>query len=161
MLRCHINVDCQCQVSFAVVEILQCQMNVDCQVSSAVFGCRSVTQVTVKYPVYDIIIEQCSFFEAPYLTPLPLHHRITFKLCTLMHGIHHGHCPKYMKEMVLPVSTLPDRERLRSPATQNYDIRRVKLKFGERAFAVAAPKAWNSLPDSLKQTNDTVKFRKT
>ena len=91
---------------------------------------------------------------------LPLHHRITFKLCTLMHGIHHGHCPKYMKEMVLPVSTLPGRERLRSAATQNYDIRRVKLKFGERAFAVAAPKAWNSLPDSLKQTNDTVKFRK-
>ena len=77
-----------------------------------------------------------------------------------MHGIHHGHCPKYMKEMVLPVSTLPGRERLRSAATQNYDIRRVKLKFGERAFAVAAPKAWNSLPDSLKQTNDTVKFRK-
>ena len=34
------------------------------------------------------------------------------------------------------------------------------LKFGECAFAVAAPKAWNSLPDSLKQTNDTVKFRK-
>ena len=39
-----------------------------------------------------------------------------------------------------------------------YDIRRLKLKFGERAFAVAAPKAWNSLPDSLKQINDTVKF---
>ena len=30
---------------------------------------------------------------------LPLHHRSTFKLCTLMHGIHHGHCPKYMKEI--------------------------------------------------------------
>ena len=66
-------------------------------------------------------------------------------------------CPLWM---VLPVSTLPGRERLRSAATQNYDIRRVKLKFGERAFAVAAPKAWNSLPDSLKQTNDTVKFGK-
>ena len=91
---------------------------------------------------------------------LPLHHRITFKLCTLMHGIHYGHCPKYMKEMVLPLSTLPGRERFRSAATQNYDIRRVKLKFGERAFAVAAPKAWNSLPDFLKQTNDIVEFKK-
>ena len=59
-----------------------------------------------------------------------------------------------------PIYTLPGRERLRSAATQNYDIRRVKLKFGERAFAVADPKAWNSLPDSLKQINDTVKFRK-
>ena len=81
---------------------------------------------------------------------LPLHHRITLKLCTLMHGIQHGHCPKYIKEIVLPVSTLPGRERLRSAATQNYDFRRVKLKFGERTFAAAVPKAWNSLPDSLK-----------
>ena len=56
---------------------------------------------------------------------LPLQHRITFKLCKLMHEIHHGHCPKYMKEMVLPVSTLPGRERLRSAATQNYDIRQI------------------------------------
>ena len=83
---------------------------------------------------------------------LPLHHRITFKLCTLMHGIHHGHCPKYMKEMVVLVSTLPGRERLWSATTLNYDICRTKLKFGERVFAVAAPKAWNFLPDFLKPT---------
>ena len=63
-----------------------------------------------------------------------------------------GRCRKQMN--------LPGRERLRSAATQNYDISRVKLKFGERAFAVAAPKAWNCLLDSLKQINDTVKFRK-
>ena len=91
---------------------------------------------------------------------LPLPHRITFKLCTLIHSIPHGHGPKYMMEMVLPISTLPGRERLRSASTQNYDICRIKLKFGERAFSVAAPKAWNSLPDSLKQINDIVKFRK-
>ena len=91
---------------------------------------------------------------------LTLHHRITFKLCMLMHGIHHGHCPKYMKEMVVPVSTLPGRERFRSATTLNYDICRIKLEFGERAFAIVAPKALNSLPDSLKQTNDVVKFRK-
>ena len=54
--------------------------------------------------------------------------------------------------MVLPVSTLPGRERLRSAATQNYDIRRVKLKFGERAFAVAAPKSME-LPTGFSQTN--------
>ena len=77
-----------------------------------------------------------------------------------MHGIHRGRCPKYMKEMVVPVSTLPGRERLRSATTLNYDICRTKLKFGECAFPVAAPKAWNSLPDSRKQTNDVVKFRK-
>ena len=44
--------------------------------------------------------------------------------------------------------------------TLNYDIRRTKLKFGAHAFAVAVPKAWNSLPDFLKQTNDIVEFKK-
>ena len=61
-----------------------------------------------------------------------------------------------MKEMVLYRLC----ECLRSAVTQNYDIGRIKLKFGERTFAVAASKAWNSLPDSLKQISDIVKFRK-
>ena len=42
----------------------------------------------------------------------------------------------------------------------NYDICCTKLKFGERAFTVVAPKAWNSLPDFLKHSIDVVKFRK-
>ena len=33
----------------------------------------------------------------------PLHYQITFKLCTLMHGIHHDRCPEYMKEMMVPM----------------------------------------------------------
>ena len=43
---------------------------------------------------------------------LPLHHRITFKLCTLMHGIHHGHCPKYSLRSAL--NTVYDLPRLRT-----------------------------------------------
>ena len=69
------------------------------------------------------------------------------------HRIYHGHFrQQYMKrEMVLPVSTLLGRERLQSAATQNYDNHRVKLKFGERVFAVAAPKVMeHRLPDSLR-----------
>ena len=94
------------------------------------------------------------------LAPTPSSNNIQIVYIDARHP-HYGHYPKYMKKMVLPLSTtLPGRQRLRSAATQNYDIRRVKLKFGERAFAVAAPKAWNSLPNSLKQINDTVKFRK-
>ena len=91
---------------------------------------------------------------------LPLHHRITFKLCTLMHGIHHGLCPKYMR-LWFPCRLYRATSAFRSATTLNYDIRRTKLNFSERAFAVAAPKAWNSLPDFLKQTNDVLKIRKT
>ena len=53
---------------------------------------------------------------------LPLRFRITFKLCVLMHGVHYGTGPKYMKELVTPTSSLPGRERLRSATTMNYDI---------------------------------------
>ena len=62
-----------------------------------------------------------------------------------MHGVHYGTGPIYMKELVTPASSLPGRERLRSAATMNYDIERIKLKFGERSFAVSGPTAWNTL----------------
>ena len=38
---------------------------------------------------------------------LPLRSRITFKLCVLMHGVHYGTGPKYMKELVTPNSSFP------------------------------------------------------
>ena len=75
---------------------------------------------------------------------LPLHFRITFKLCVLMLGIHYGTGPKYMNELVTPTLSLPSRERLRSAATMNYDIKHIKLKFGKRSFAVSGPTAWNT-----------------
>ena len=40
---------------------------------------------------------------------LPLRFRITFKLCVLMHGVHYGTGPKYMKELVTPTSCIPAR----------------------------------------------------
>ena len=66
------------------------------------------------------------------------------------------HYPKYMKEM----TNLPGCERLWFAKIVNYDICYTELKFNERVLAVSAPKAWNSLPDFLRQTSDVVKFRK-
>jgi len=34
------------------------------------------------------------------------------------------------------------------------------LKFGERAFSIAAPKVWNSLPADLRATVNTCTFEK-
>ena len=91
---------------------------------------------------------------------LPLRSRITFKLCVLMHGVHYGSGPKYLAEMVVPISSLPGRERLRSSGSLNYDICRTRLKFTEHSFAVSGPTAWNSLPLELKQTSNVMKFKK-
>ena len=91
---------------------------------------------------------------------LPLRFRITFKLCVLMHSVHYGSGPKYLAEMVVPISSLPGRERLRSAGSLNYDICRTRLKFTEHSFAVSGPTAWNSLPLELKQTSNVMKFKK-
>ena len=91
---------------------------------------------------------------------LPIRFRITFKLCVLMHGVHYGSGPKYLTEMVVPISSLPGRERLRSAGSLNYDISRTRLKFTEHSFAVSGPTAWNSLPLELKQTNNALIFKK-
>ena len=78
----------------------------------------------------------------------------------LMHGVHYGSGPKYLAEMVVPISSLPGRERLRSAGSLNYDICRTRLKFTEHSFAVSGPTAWSSLPLELKQTSNAMKFKK-
>ena len=83
-------------------------------------GARLIQNLKRQDPVLPLMME---------LHWLPLRFRIiTFKLCVLMHGVHYGTGTKYMKELVTPTSSLPGRERLRSPATMNCDIERTKLR---------------------------------
>ena len=77
-----------------------------------------------------------------------------------MLGLHYGLGPKYLTEMVVPISSLPGRERLRSAGSLNYEICRTRLKFTEHSFAVSGLTAWTSLPLELKQTNNSLKFKK-
>jgi len=37
----------------------------------------------------------------------------------------------------------------------DYVVPRTRLKFGERAFSIAAPRAWNRLPTELKLMRST------
>jgi len=39
-------------------------------------------------------------------------------------------------------------------------VPRSRLKFGERAFSIAAPRAWNSIPADLRATMNTATFKK-
>ena len=42
----------------------------------------------------------------------------------------------------------------------DYSQRRLRTKFGERAFSHAGPATWNALPDHIRTVPDPVKFRK-
>ena len=62
----------------------------------------------------------------------------------MMHAAVTDQCPQYICDIVLPLSTLPGRNRLRVAAIGQFDIPRTRTVFGERAFSVAGPREWNT-----------------
>ena len=78
-----------------------------------------------------------------------------------MHLVRIGRSPAYLADMMTATADLPDRERLRSANGFRYETQILKLKFGERGFSYAGPKAWNSLPFNLQELTNTDTFKKT
>jgi len=90
---------------------------------------------------------------------LPIEQRIVFKLCVLMHQVHIGLAPSCLRECVTASDDVTSRPRLRFTSSQRYERPHMRLKFGERSFSSAGPRAWNSLPSSLQELTDTKTFR--
>ena len=90
---------------------------------------------------------------------LPIEQRV-FRLCVLMHQVHIGLAPSYLRECVTASADVTSGPRLRSTSSQRYERARTRLKFGERSFSCAGPRAWNSLPSSLQELTDTKTFRR-
>jgi len=88
--------------------------------------------------------------------PVALAARIEFKLCLLVYQARNG-LASYITDMLQPVSTLDRQVTLRS--VDNNDL--FVLRLGERAFYVAAPRAWNSLPSDTKKADTVKTFKKT
>ena len=67
----------------------------------------------------------------------------------------------YLSQFVQLSASVISREGLRSAATASsrYVVPATRTKLGERAFSVAGPTAWNSLPDDIRQTTDTAAFK--
>jgi len=90
---------------------------------------------------------------------LPIEQRITDKLCVLMHAVETGTTPEYISDMVKPVSVLEGRTHLRSATLGLYDIPRTRTHIGSKAFSVAGPTAWNSLPQSIRNIKSAFTFK--
>src|SRR6218665_836718 len=89
---------------------------------------------------------------------LPIHSRIAFKISLLMYHIHSGTSPSHMSSMVTPCSASRSRG-LRSSTRGDFVVIRTNLKFGNRAFSVAGPREWNSLPVSVRQCTSVAQFK--
>lgn len=90
---------------------------------------------------------------------LPIMDRIRFKLCLMMHNIVINRSPSYLKDLVTPCSASQTGRQLRSASDLSFAVRRTKLKFGERAFSVAGPAAWNGLPGDVRHLPTTRSFK--
>ena len=61
----------------------------------------------------------------------------------------HGSAPRYLQEIIQPFAEVTSRRRLRSASSSALVVPATlrSLLIGDRAFAVAGPRAWNSLPE--------------
>ena len=71
-----------------------------------------------------------------------------------------GSAPRYLQEVIQPVAEVTSRRRLRSSSSSALLVpvtRRTTL--GDRAFAVAGPRAWNTLPDFITDCSSSRTFK--
>ena len=85
--------------------------------------------------------------------------RISLKLRLLVYQAIHGRTPCYLNELCIPVSTVPSLSSLRAAARGDLVLPRTRLHFGNRAFCVAGPVAWNSLPLDIRSAPTLSTFK--
>jgi len=78
--------------------------------------------------------------------------RVTFKLGLMTYRCLHGQAPRYLADHVTPAIEVASRHRLRSANGHRLIVPCCRLNtYGRpRAFPVAGPTVWNSLPDELR-----------
>jgi len=82
---------------------------------------------------------------------LDVFERVVYKLGVMLFNCLHGQAPQYLVELCQPVAGVASRQHLRSATRQLLVVPRHQLgSYGRRAFCVAGPSVWNSLPDSLR-----------
>ena len=88
---------------------------------------------------------------------LPISHRIIFKVATITFKVQTSSEPTYLSELLhryLPIRSL------RSCDQNLLSVPRCKTVTASRAFSVAAPSIWNSLPNDIKNSGSIALFKK-
>ena len=68
----------------------------------------------------------------------------------------HGTGPAYLADELSHSSDFANRRKLRSASSLNLIVRRTRLStYGDRAFPVAGPRVWNSLPPHVTSASST------
>jgi len=107
---------------------------------------REITIITTHHGEHIRCFGECKFMVSQILEGLPM---------DLAHMCHynclHAQAPQYLVELCQPVAGVASRQHLRSAAQRLLVVPRHHLSsYGRRAFCVAGPSVWNSLPDNLR-----------
>ena len=65
-----------------------------------------------------------------------------------------------MSDLLTATADVPSKSPLRSANSGDFVVPATRLRLGDRAFSVAAARAWNVLPTELKSTHDTQTFKR-
>jgi len=83
--------------------------------------------------------------------------RVQYKLCATVHRCLQHKAPQYMTVCCIHTSDIARRQHLRSASSHQLFVpRHRRSMFGRRAFSVAGPAAWNSLPDYLRDPTRSI-----
>ena len=80
---------------------------------------------------------------------LPVRQRVNFKVAALVHRSLSGDAPPYLADDCRLVADVRER-RLRSADARAGVVTRTRSNFGDKCFAAAGPRLWNSLPLELR-----------
>ena len=88
-------------------------------------------------------------------------HSEQFRLCVLTYHCLHGTAPAYLADSLRLTSEVVARLSLRSADTTTLMVPPTRrVTFGDRAFPVAAARAWNSLPLHIRAASSLSSFRR-
>lgn len=88
---------------------------------------------------------------------LPIKDRIDFKILSLTYKALHGSAPSYLKDLLKPRSVSYS---IRSHDSLILTTPRTRCKsLGDRSFCVCAPKLWNALPFSIRNSSTVSSFK--
>ena len=108
--------------------------------------------------VYDVFIT-VSLCDVR-LSHLNKDYLLTYKLSVLMYRCLNGAAPRYLTELATPVGSTV-RRLLRSASSTDLVVPATRRStIGDRAFAVAGPRAWNSLPPAVRSSATYNIFKK-
>ena len=128
----------------------QCELQ---QLQTVVNAAARLTAGAQKYDHVTPLLKDLHWLQVP--------EHITYQLCALTFRCLNGLAPQYLSELLQPVADLESRQRLLSSLTSQLVVPCMRRStIGDRAFTVAAPRAWNSLPDSLHRLSSLEQFKK-